>query len=135
MELINSISDFEAKLNKERMIPISATKLSLYKNVSYECGCGLRHDISGPECLKFAAAKTIKLLMRCNNDFYTFFKIKGLFRVRCETFWCMSANVVEREEGQDPYIYYPNKKSWIDFPTKEKANMMMLAHERGLIDD
>jgi hypothetical protein len=133
MKQINSLSDLEQTLRAETIIPVGATKLDSYVDVFYSCGCGNQHNVARYDCLSVIAAKRIKVLLRCENKYYTFIQIKGLFRVKTQSFWTFEADLVERDEGSEPYRFMANSKSWIDFFTKDKAREMMLGRKAGLI--
>lgn len=133
MKVIKSISDLENVLNLERIIPVDATKLDTYADVHYSCGCGCSHDVAGRECINVLSAKTVKVLLRCENDFYTFIQIKGLFSLKTISHWSFQADLVEREEGEPPYRYQVNTKSWVDFFTKDKARLMIAGRRMGIL--
>ena len=133
MRQINTLSDLEQALRVETIIPVNATKLDSYVDIFYACGCGSQHNVAGNECLSVMAAKTIKVLIRCENNYYTFIQIKGLFRLKTHSFWTFQADLVERDEASEPYRFMVNSKSWIDFSTKDKAREMMLGRKMGLV--
>lgn len=133
MRQINTLSELEQTLHEETIIPVNATKLDTYVDVFYACGCGSQHKVAGNECLSVMSAKTVKSLLRCENNYYTFIQIKGLFRLKTHSFWTFHADLVERDAASEPYRFMVNSKSWIDFFTKDKAQEMMIGRKLGLI--
>lgn len=131
MKILQSIAEIEQALSSENIIPINSIKLDGYSSIIYSCGCGRRHDISGVECLNFVSAKSIRALLRCENNFYTLTQIKGLFRLQIISHWSFPAVFVERPDDQVPYRYYVNTNTWLDFPTEDKAQALMLMRKAG----
>ena len=73
-------------------------------------------EVIDGRCVGIMAAKPIKVLFRCVNGYYSFVRIKGLFKQTAFTEWYISADILEETEEGGPHTY-SNGSQWITFDT------------------
>ena len=80
MDFLKSKTEVNDRLSKEVIGPIHLLRVNGYGSILYQCACGQEHDINGKDVKRVASAKSFKILLKCQNEYYTMIKIEGFFR-------------------------------------------------------
>jgi hypothetical protein len=80
MEILKSKTEVKDRLSKEVIGPIHLLRLNGYGSILYQCSCGQEHDLNGKDIKRVASAKSFKVLLKCQNEYYTMTRIEGFFR-------------------------------------------------------
>ena len=80
MDILKSKSEVKERLNKEKIGAIHLLRLQGYGSLKYQCACGQEHDLNGDDVKRLASAKSFKVLLKCQNEYYTMIRIEGFFR-------------------------------------------------------
>ena len=80
MDILKSKSEVKERLSKEKLGAIHLLRLQDYGSIKYHCACGQEHDLNGDDVKRLASAKSFKVLLRCQSEFYTMVKIEGFFK-------------------------------------------------------
>ncbi len=94
MKTLNTVDDVVAALESSNLQPPNKLTSTNYPDkVIYECGCGEMHRVNSGSGTVFFVAMPVKFVMRCGNDFATFFQVKGLFRQSATTLWTCNLGI------------------------------------------
>ena len=80
MDILKSKSEVKDQLSKEVIGPIHLLRVNGYGSILYQCACGQEHDLNGKDVKRVASAKSFKVLLKCQNEYYTMIRIEGFFR-------------------------------------------------------
>ena len=80
MDILKSKTEVNDRLNKEVIGPIHLLRVNGYGSINYQCACGQEHDLNGKDVKRVASAKSFKVLLKCQNEYYTMIRIEGFFR-------------------------------------------------------
>ena len=86
-----AIKEFN-KLNIHKKPAIASTNYN--NNVIFKCGCCLGvHRVNDPLNIIIGMSFPVKFVMRCENEYITFFRVKGLFKQTVETYWTCNREI------------------------------------------
>ena len=71
MDILKSKSEVKERLSKEKIGAIHLLRLQGYGSIRYRCACGQEHDLNGDDVKRLASAKSFKVLLKCQNEYYT----------------------------------------------------------------
>ena len=71
MDILKSKTEVKDRLSKEVIGPIHLLRLNGYGSILYQCSCGQEHDLNGKDIKRVASAKSFKVLLKCQNEYYT----------------------------------------------------------------
>ena len=77
MDILKSKTEVKDRLSKEVIGPIHLLRLNGYGSIFYQCSCGQEHDLNGKDIKRVASAKSFKVLLKCQNEYYTMTRIEG----------------------------------------------------------
>ena len=77
MDILKSKSEVKERLSKEKIGAIHLLQTEGYGSIKYQCACGQEHDLNGDDVKRLASAKSFKVLLRCQSEFYTMVRIEG----------------------------------------------------------
>tara|TARA_Y100001935_G_scaffold38109_1_gene30546 strand:+ start:140 stop:451 length:312 start_codon:yes stop_codon:yes gene_type:complete len=80
MDILKSKTEVKDRLSKETIGPIHLLRVNGYGSILYQCACGQEHDLNGKDVKRVASAKSFKVLLKCQNEYYTMIRIEGFFR-------------------------------------------------------
>ena len=80
MDILKSKTEVKDRLSKEVIQPIHLLRVNGYGSILYKCACGQEHDLNGKDVKRVASAKSFKVLLKCQNEYYTMIRIEGFFR-------------------------------------------------------
>lgn len=96
MKVLESKSMIERELNSLTWLPPTNINLRGYQGLTFECGCGEAHYVSGADgALPLMTSPPVKVLFNCPNGSVTFVHIKGLFRQTAISLWTCDAGLFE----------------------------------------
>ena len=82
MDILKSNLEVKNKLNQEKLGETHLLRLSGYGTINYKCSCGQTHDLNGKDIKRLASAKSFRVLLKCQENYYTMVKIEGFFKKR-----------------------------------------------------
>ena len=71
MDILKSKLEVKNKLNQEKLGETHLLRLSGYGTINYECSCGQIHDLNGKDIKRLASAKSFRVLLKCQENYYT----------------------------------------------------------------
>ena len=80
MDILKSKLEVKDQLSKEVIGPIHLLRVNGFGSILYQCACGKEHDLNGKDVKRVASAKSFKVLLKCQNEYYTMIRIEGFFR-------------------------------------------------------
>ena len=80
MYILKSKSEVKDQLSKEVIGPIHLLRVNGFGSILYQCACGQEHDLNGKDVKRVASAKSFKVLLKCQSEYYTMIRIEGFFR-------------------------------------------------------
>ena len=80
MDILKSKTEVKDRLSKETIGPIHLLRVNGYGSILYQCACGQEHNLNGKDVKRVASAKSFKVLLKCQNEYYTMIRIEGFFR-------------------------------------------------------
>jgi hypothetical protein len=82
LEILKTHLEVKNRLNQETLGAVHLLRLNGYGSINFKCSCGHEHDLNGKDIKQLASAKSFKVLLKCQDDYYTMVKIEGFFRKR-----------------------------------------------------
>lgn len=90
MKILKDIKQIEEVLNSTLINPPNALNSTFgYKDsLIFECGCQEKsHKVNDKSLSIIGSAPPVKFLMLCKNNYVSFFRVKGLFKITVDSYW------------------------------------------------
>lgn len=82
MRKIKTETELEEVMMEDTPMPAGVINTGGYRNLGFECGCGIEHGVNDPNITQIANYRPVKVLFKCSTH-YTKVRIKGFFKQTC----------------------------------------------------